>query len=157
MNNKLQIAAGAGLVATILVAAATVVQLRGEPAPQITGDFRNAAVAEVHDAQGQVLLRGDFAPIEADDAGEIERLATLTSAAQHVKATGEAEVEYQSDTPTEQEVELTVRGLNAGTAIAFVIDGQRVATGTADRRGEVEIEVTVKATPELHRSAGARR
>jgi hypothetical protein len=136
-----------GLVATILVAAVTVVQLRGEPSTQITGDFRNAAVAEVHDAQGQVLLRGDFAVVDADDASEVERHATLTAVAQDVKATGEAEVEYQSDKPTEQEVELTVSGLNAGTAITFVIDGQRVATATADRRGGVEIELAVKGTP----------
>jgi hypothetical protein len=147
VNTKLQIAAGVGLVATILAAAVTVVQLRGEPAPQITGDFRNAAVAEVHDAQGQVLLRGDFALVDADDAGEVERHATLTAVAQHVTATGEAEVEYQSDKPTEQEVELNVSGLSEGTAITFVIDGQRVATATANRRGGVEIELAVKGTP----------
>ncbi len=147
MNKKLQIAAIAGLLAVIIIATAAVVQLRGEPAAQITGDFRNAAVAEVHDAQGQVLLRGDFAVVDADDAGEVERHAKLTSSAQDVRATGEAEVEYQSDKPTEQEVELTVRGLTAGTAIAFVIDGQRVATAAADRRGSVEIELAVKGTP----------
>jgi hypothetical protein len=144
VNKKLQIAALAGLLAVIIVAT---VQLRGEPAAQITGDFRNAAVAEVHNAQGQVLLRGEFAVVDADDAGEVERHATLTSSAQDVRATGEAEVEYQSDKPTEQEVELTVKGLNAGTAITFVIDGQRVATATADRRGGVEIELAVKGTP----------
>jgi hypothetical protein len=147
VNKKLQIAAIAGLLAVIIMATAAVVQLRGEPAPQITGDFRNAAVAEVHDAQGQVLLRGDFAVIDADDPGEVERHATLTAVAQDVKATGEAEVEYQSDTPAEQEVELTVSGLTAGTQIAFVIDGQRVGTATADRRGGVELELAVKSTP----------
>lgn len=147
MNKKLQIAAIAGLLAVIAFATTAVVQLSGEPAAQISGDFRNAAVAEVHNAQGQVLLRGEFAVVDADDAGEVERHAALTSSAQDVKATGEAEVEYQSDKPTEQEVELTVRGLTAGTAITFMIDGQRVATATADRRGGVEIEFTVKGTP----------
>ena len=147
MNKKLQIIAGAGLLAVILVATAAVVQLRGEAAAQISGDFRNAAVAEVHDAQGQVLMRGHFAVVDGDDAGEVERHATLMAVAQDVKATGEAEVEYQSDKPTEQEVELQVSGLTAGTAITFVIDGQRVGTATADRRGGVEIELAVKATP----------
>ena len=147
MNKKLQIAALASLLAVIIVATAAVVQLSGEPAAQITGDFRNAAVAEVHNAQGQVLLSGEFAVVDADDAGEVERHATLTSSAQDVKATGEAEVEYQSDKPTEQEVELTVSGLSPGTAITFVIDGQRVTTATADRRGGVEIELAVKGTP----------
>ena len=147
MNKKLQIAAIAGLLAVIIVATATVVQLSGEPAAQISGDFRNAAVAEVHNAQGQVLLRGEFAVVDADDAGEVERHATLTSSAQDVRATGEAEVEYQSDKPTEQEVELTVKGLTAGMDIVFVIDGQRVTTAKADKRGGVEVELAVKSTP----------
>ena len=147
MNNKYQVAAVAGLLAVILFATAAVVQLRGEAADQIAGDFRNAAVAEVHDAQGQVLLRGSFAPVDADDEGEVERLATLTGASPDVKATGEAEVEYQSNTPAEQEVELTVRGLAAGMDIALVIDGHTVATATADRRGGVDIELAVKSAP----------
>ena len=147
MNNKLQIAAIAGLFAVILVATAAVVQLRGEPAAQITGDFRNATVAEVHDAQGQVLLRGSFAAIQADDAGEVERLATLTGALPDVKATGEAEIEYQADKPAEQELELTVRGLMAGIDVAFVIDGQTVATAKSDARGGVEVELAVNGTP----------
>lgn len=144
MNKKLQIAAIAGLLAVILVATAAVVQLRGEPATQIAGDFRNAVVAEVHDAQGQVLLRGSFAGIQPDDAGEVERLATLTGAAPDIKATGEAEIEYQTDQPAEQELELTVRGLTAGIDIAFVIDGQTVATAKTDARGGVEVELAVK-------------
>ena len=147
MNNKYQVAAVAGLLAVILFATAAVVQLRGEAASQIVGDFRNAVVAEVHDAQGQILLRGSFAPVDADDEGEVERLATLTGASPDVKATGEAEVEYQSNKPAEQEVELTVRGLAAGMDIAFVIDGHTVATAKADRRGGVDIELAVKSTP----------
>ena len=147
MNNKLQFAAIAGLLAVILFATAAVVQLRGEAASQINGDFRNAVVAEVHDARGQVLLRGSFAPVDADDQGEDERLATLTGASPDVTATGEAEVEYQSNKPAEQEVELTVRGLTAGMDIALVIDGNRVATAKTDRRGGVDIELAVKGTP----------
>jgi hypothetical protein len=37
--------------------------------------------------------------------------------------------------------------LTAGTAITFVIDGQRVSTATADKQGGVEIELAVKSTP----------
>jgi hypothetical protein len=147
VNKKLQIAALAGLLMVMLFTTVAVVQLRGEPAFQITGDFRNAMVAEVHDAQGQVLLRGSFAPVDADDQGEVERLAALAGASPEVKATGEAEVEYQSETPAEQEVELTVRGLTAGMDIAFVIDGHTVTTAKADRRGGVEIELAVTSTP----------
>jgi len=147
VNKKLQIAAISGLLAVILVATAAVVQLRGEPAAQITGDFRNAVVAEVHDAQGQVLLRGSFAQVDADDKGEVERHATLTATSGDAKVTGEAEVEYQTEQPTDQEVELTVKGLTAGMDIAFVIDGQTVTTAKADKRGGVDVELAVKSTP----------
>ena len=143
--NKVQIAILSGLVAVIAAATVAVVQLDGEQASPITGDFRNAAVAEVHDTQGHVLLRGTFAPVDSDDDGEIERLAKMSAASPEVTASGEAEVEYQTDAPSEQEVELTLTGVTAGAEINFVIDGQRVATATADRRGRVSIEVAVKA------------
>lgn len=148
MNKKnYQIGAAAGLLAVIVVATASVVQLRGEAAAQISGDFRNAVTAEVHDAQGQVLMRGSFAAVDTNDKGEIERHATLTPVSPDLKATGEAEVEYQVDKPTEQEVELTVSGLAAGTDIAFVIDGNTVATSKANRRGKVDIELAVNSAP----------
>lgn len=147
MNKKLQIAAVAGLLAVVVFATTAVVQLRGEAATQIAGDFRNAVAAEVHDAQGQVLLRGAFAQVDGDDEGEVERHAALTATSGDAKITGEAEVEYQTDKPTDQEVELTVRGLTAGMDIAFVIDGNTVATAKTDRRGGIDIELAVKSTP----------
>ena len=146
MAKKVHIASIAGLIVVAMGASIAVAQLNGEQARAMAGDFRNAAIAEVLDAQGQVLLRGSFVPTESDDEGEIERLATLTAVASQVTARGEAEVEYQTDTPAEQEVELTMSGLTAGTEIAFVIDGTKIATATADPRGRVNIEVAVKST-----------
>lgn len=143
--NKVQIVLLSGVVAVGGAATIAVVQLNGEQASPITGDFRNAAVAEVHDTQGYVLLRGTFTPVESDDDGEVERLAKMTAAAPEVKASGEAEVEYEANAPSEQEVELTLTGITAGAEISFVIDGQRVATAKADQRGRVSIEVAVKA------------
>ena len=143
--NKVQIALLSGLVAVCAAATIAVVQLDGEQASPITGDFRNAAVAEVHDTQGHVLLRGTFAPVESDDEGEVERLATMTAAPPEVTASGEAEVEYETNAPSEQEVELTLTGVTAGAEINFIIDGQRVATTRADQRGRVAVEVAVKA------------
>jgi hypothetical protein len=143
--NKVQIALLSAFAAVCAATTVAVVQLNGEQAAPITGDFRNAAVAEVHDTQGYVLLRGTFAPVESDDEGEVERLATMTPAAPEVKASGEAEVEYETNAPSEQEVELTLTGVTAGAEINFVIDGQRVATAKADQRGRVSIEVAVKA------------
>ena len=145
MAKKVHIVSIAALVAVATAASVAVAQLNGEQLQPIAGDFRNAAVAEVHDAQGQVLMRGDFAPVDTDDEGEVERLAPLTAVASQVTAKGEAEVEYQTDAPTEQEVELSLTGLTAGTEIAFVIDGTRVATAKVDNRGRVEIELAVKA------------
>lgn len=146
MAKKVHIVSIAGLIAIAAASSIAVAQLNGEPAQSIAGDFRNAAVAEVHDAQGQVLMRGSFAPVDSDDEGEIERLAPLTAVQSQVTAKGEAEVEYQTDAPTEQEVELTLSGLTAGTEIAFVIDGTRIAGAKADNRGRVNIEVAVKST-----------
>ena len=57
-DKKLMISMG-GLLATMVVAVYFVVQLSGQ-APAQTGDFTNAATAEVKDAQGQVILRGQF-------------------------------------------------------------------------------------------------
>lgn len=145
MNTKVQLLALAGLVAVIAATSFFVVQLSGEQASPITGDFRNASVAEVHDGQGHVLLRGSFAPVDADDEGEVERLAPLKPASPEVKGSGEAEVEYQTDTPGEQEVEFTVSGLTEGADVALVIDGKRVGTAKADRRGRISIEFLVKA------------
>jgi len=142
---KVHIASIAGLVAIAAAVSMAVAQLSGEQAQAIAGDFRNAAVAEVHDAQGQVLLRGSFAPVDTDDEGEIERLAPLTAVQSQVTAKGEAEVEYQTDAPTEQEVELSLSGLAAGTEIAFVIDGTKIGTAKADNRGRVSLELAVKS------------
>ena len=144
MNNSVQTISIAGLVTTMAFAAFSIVQLDGTAANQVTGDFRNAAMAEVRDAQGQTLLRGTFAVAESDDAGEVERVAKLEGANTSVTATGEAEVEYESDSPTVQEVEFTVTGMTAGTEVTFVIDGAVVTTAKADNRGRVNVEIAVK-------------
>jgi autotransporter translocation and assembly factor TamB len=144
VKNSVQTVSIAGLVTTMAFALFSIVQLHGTAAAQITGDFRNAAMAEVRDAQGQTLLRGTFVVAESDDAGEVERLAKLEGANTSVTATGEAEVEYEEDTPTVQEVELTVTGITAGAEVTLVIDGAVVTTAKADTRGRVNVEVAVK-------------
>jgi hypothetical protein len=131
------------MATTIIAIAAD--QLYGMRAMQVTGDFRNAVLAEVRDAQGQVLLHGSFAPVDADDQGEVERLATLTPVTAGGNASGEAEVEYQSDNPTLQEVELTATGLAAGVTVSLVIDGTAVTTAKADNKGKVEVELEVRS------------
>jgi hypothetical protein len=143
VKNSVQALTIAGLVSTMAFAVFSIVELQGQPAAQITGDFRNAAIAQVRDAQGQTLLQGNFVVVDSDDAGEVERLAKLEAPNASVTAKGEAEVEYETDKPTVQEVELKVSGLAAGSAITFVIDGTTVTTATADNRGRIDVEIAV--------------
>ena len=143
MSKKRHMVPIAGLFALLGVAVYMVVQLNGQGTTTVTGDFTNAAVAEVKDAQGQVLLQGQFENTESDDE-DTERKATLKPTGIVADAAGEAEVEFAKSAPTAQEVEFSVRGLPPGTALAFVIDGQQVATATTDQRGRAEVELDVR-------------
>ena len=144
MNDKMQVASMAGLAGVMLFAGIATAQLAGQnngrPA---SGDFRNAAVAEVQDTNGRVLLQGAFAAADAD-ADEVERTATLAAAAGDVKGSGEAEIEYAEANPAEQEVEFSATGLPANSEVVFLIDGQRVGSAKVDGRGRVELELTVR-------------
>ena len=146
MIKKVQALTIAGVVTGVAAMSFAMVELDGQQQAAVAADFKNASVAEVHDGQGHVLLRGSFAPVDTDDEGEVERLAPLKAASPEVKASGEAEVEYQMDAPGEQEVEFTVNGLAAGSEVALVIDGKRVGTAKADKRGRISVELAVKAT-----------
>ncbi len=53
-------------------------------------------------------------------------------------------MEFAKSAPATQEIEFSVRGLQAGATFTFVIDGQEVATATADARGRAEVELDVK-------------
>jgi hypothetical protein len=129
----------AGLFAILGVAAYMVVQLDGQ-AGTLTGDFTNAAAAEVRDAQGQVVLNGQFQPVEEDD-DDTERKAALAPTGVDADAAGEAEVEFTTTAPAEQEVEFSIRNVAPGAVYTFVIDGIEVGSATADSRGRAELEV----------------
>ena len=142
MMDKRQMIPAAGLLATMAVAVYMVVQLNGQAAHP-TADFTNAALAEVRNAQGQVILSGQFQLIQEED-DDVERKATLLATGVDADATGEAEIEFSKSAPAEQEIEFSVRNLAAGTVLTFVIDGTDVATATADRRGRAEVELEVR-------------
>ncbi len=135
-----------GLLATTIAAGYMVVQLSAQSAPQPTTqpvDFTNAIKAQVKDAQGQLILEGTFmAPVEED--GGLERRATLAPAGGDTDASGEAEVEYATGTPAEQEIEFSVQNLTPDATFTFAIDGTDVATAKADRRGRVDVERKVR-------------
>ena len=132
----------AGLAATMAFAAYMVVNL-GSQAAAPNADLTNAAAAEVRDAQGQVLLRGEFVLAEEDD-DDLERKATLKSTGIDADATGEAEVEFSKANPATQEVEFSVRNLPVGVALTFTIDGANIASATTDHRGRAEVEIDVR-------------
>jgi hypothetical protein len=142
MKNKVELIPIVGLLSTVAVASYMVVQLNAQAAAP-TGDYTNASVAEVRDAQGQVVLRGQFALADEED-DDIERKATLEPTGVDADAAGEAEVEFAKTAPAVQEVEFAARNLQAGATFTFVIDGNDVATATADRRGGVEVELEVR-------------
>jgi hypothetical protein len=142
MTNKLQVIPVVGLLCTVAAVGYMVVQLNAQSTAP-TGDFTQASVAEVRDAQGQIVLRGQFAVAEEED-DDIERKAALAQTGVDADATGEAEVEYAKAAPTVQEVEFAARNLQPGATFTFVIDGQDLATATADRGGNAEVESEVR-------------
>ena len=106
-------------------------------------DFTNAATAEVHDAQGQLLLRGQFAVADDQSDDDIERKAALQPAGTDADATGEAEVEYAKNAPKHQEVEFKVQQLESGSSVTFLIDGRVVGRSSVDDRGRAELDLEV--------------
>ena len=142
MNDKRQVISVAGLLATVAMAVYMVVQLAGQTAGP-AGDFTNAGNAEVRDAQGQTILRGQFALAEEED-DDIERKAKLEPTGVDADANGSAEVEFSKASPAQQEIEFSVRNVDPGAALTFVIDGQAVGEGKADDRGRAEAELDVR-------------
>ena len=102
-------------------------------------------MAEIRDAQGRTVLQGQFA-VNPEDDDDIERKATLKSTGVDADAAGVAEVEYAKTGEVNQEVEFSATGLEVGAKFTCVIDGQTVATVTADKSGKAEVEVDIKLT-----------
>ena len=142
MKDRRQLIPAAGLAAIGVAAVYMVVQLSAQTASP-TGDFTNAARADVRDAQGRVILSGPFQAVEEED-DDIERKAVLVSSGVEADAAGEAEVEFSKAAPVQQEVEFSVRNVPAGAVLTFVIDGTVVATATADKEGRAEVELEVR-------------
>jgi hypothetical protein len=136
--------------------ACLVLLLAGSPAGplqaqtrRVTGDFTHASIAEVRDARGEVVLRGEFVTgredededqEEDDDPNAIERSAALLATGSDADATGEAEVEVEG---SKQEIEFSVEHVEPGATFTFLIDGVEVGTKRANRRGRVELELAV--------------
>ena len=129
-----------GLTVTIAVGTYLTARLAAQTPPPDAFDFTNAVHAEVRDARGQAILRGQFMASDTDP-NEIERKATLAPTGIDADASGEAEIELStSGNRRRQEVEFNVRNLQPGGVFTFVIDGRDFATVTADNRGRAEHE-----------------
>lgn len=121
--------------------AISVIAAVGAQAPQGAAfDFTQAALAEVKNGEGQVVLSGKFA-VSPDDDDDVERKATLAPTSVDADATGEAEIEMSgTGNSRKQEVEFSVHNVQPGGTFTFVIDGRSWITATANERGRIEIE-----------------
>ena len=128
------------IVAVIAVTGYVVARFNGQE-PIQSADFRNAATAEIRDSTGKVVLRGTFRLVEEED-DDIERKAALALTAGG-EVMGEAEVEFATEMPADQEVEFAARGLEVGATYTLVVDGREVASVVADPRGRIAIELDV--------------
>ena len=128
------------IVAVIAVTGYVVARFNGQE-PIQSADFRNAATAEIRDSTGKVVLRGTFKLVEEED-DDIERKAALAPTTGG-EVMGEAEVEFATEMPADQEVEFAARGLTVGATYTLVVDAREVASVAADSRGRIAIELNV--------------
>ena len=140
MINGRQILPAAGVLATTVAAAYVVVQLNAQDPATEPIDLRNVATAEIRDAQGQVVLSGQFMLDDGNDTEDVERKAALQPSGADADASGVAEVEFAKQNPDEQEVEFSGRNLQAGARYTLVLDGRDVIAGVAERDGDLELE-----------------
>jgi hypothetical protein len=99
-------------------------------AAPLSAQLPPASVVEIRDAQGQVVLRGQFDALDDD-----ERYAALGPAGYNaVKARGEIELDAR-------QVEGELRNLAPRTAFTIVIDGREVGVVTTDSRGRADFDL----------------
>lgn len=113
--------------------------------PANLGNLAEGQSVEIKDGGGQLILSGKFGSPK-QGSKEIERQTVLTATAVMPKAKGVAEIEISSASAsfTEQELELSVKHLSAGTKFHLFIDGQEVASFTTNHQGKAELEFTNK-------------
>ena len=114
--------------------------LAAQTAQQTPVDYTKAVLAEVRNAQGQVVLSGKFAVSPEEDDDE-ERKAMLAPTNVDADASGEAEIEVSgTGNNRRQEVEFSLANLQAGAVFTLVIDGKVLGTVTTNDRGRAELE-----------------
>ena len=117
--------------------------LNEQDTAQVEANFTNAAVAEVRDGQGTVVLRGEFV-LAAEEDDDVERKAMLKATGPDADASGDAEVEFPKTAVVVQEVEFSTKNLTPGATYAFVIDGKTVATEKTSKDGSASVDLKVR-------------
>jgi hypothetical protein len=118
--------------------------LEAQSSPQaapavVLGDLSSAAIVQIRDPQGQVVLQGQFDRDEEGD--ESEREAKLAATGVDADAEGKAEADVsRPGRPVEQELEVEVDKLSPNTRFLVVIDSREIAAITTDARGHAEQE-----------------
>ena len=131
------------LVTVVALGSALGIYLDAQGTAQLQANFTNAALAEVRDGQGTLVLRGDFV-LATEEDDDVERKAVLKAAGADTDATGDAEVEFPTTAVVVQEVEFSVKNLTPGATYAFVIDGKTVATEKTGKDGSASVDLKVK-------------
>jgi hypothetical protein len=129
------------VIAAVIAVTGYAVARFNRPQAVQSADFRNAATAEIRDSTGKVVLHGTFMLVEEED-DDIERKAALAPTAGG-EVMGEAEVEFATEMPADQEVEFAARGLTVGALYTLIVDGREIASVAADPRGRIGIELNV--------------
>jgi hypothetical protein len=105
------------------------------------GDVSAAHIVEIRDADGVVLLSGEFRS-NVDSLGDTEKDAALLDLRGRT-VIGEVEIEIPVVTRENRraELEVDIIGLPPRRTFAVVIDDRIVATFTTDDRGSVDMEL----------------
>jgi hypothetical protein len=145
-GNKKLIFSVVGLVLVAAYAAISVLSHTADeiklPLPATLTNLAEIKAVEIRDAAGQVVLSGAFG-VASSKNNSIERKANLTATGVDADATGKAEVEISSkNNVNEQELEVEVKRLTAAAEYKVFVDGQEVATFTANPEGEAELEIS---------------
>lgn len=109
---------------------------------QVRGQARAGAVpvtAEVRDAVGQVILRGQFQPDEED--GDEEWRAPLQPTGIDTDAAGVVEVELSRTNPADRDVEFSLANVQGESAYTLAIDGQDLVTVRVGPGGRVGVDL----------------
>jgi hypothetical protein len=130
-----------GILIAIGIAVPLLTDARTPPSPVVLGNVSEAAIVEVRDHRGRVVLAGEFRT-RVDAIGNIEKDAALLEP-RGTRIIGEIEVEIPAAGREHRrpELEVDVMGLAPREIFTVVIDDRVVGTFTTDDRGSVDMEL----------------